>query len=527
MFETLLRQLRCGVLVTDAGGQLLLHNLQGNNIWAPVPGPPGFPDYPAWKGFHPDGRPYTPEEWPVSRSIRTGEVVDDEEILIERNDGTRATVCFSSTPVRDERGQITAVVASFYDVSRRIEAEEALRRSERNLKELNERLEERVAERTEEVRRLAEHLRALAAALTLSEQRERQRMSTVLHDHIQQLLVAAQMHLGAVRRLALSDVSRAMLVETDKNLRASLAAARSLTAELSPPVLRDVGLAAAIEWLARPMREQHGLEMELSLDPHAEPDSEDIRLFLFDCVRRLLHNVVQHARVHRVRVGMAREANKWTRLTVDDEGSGFDPGVLQRTEGQPGKFGLFGIQQRLAYIGGWMEVRSQPGQGTHIALCTPLKEAEVAEDVAAAVASTPSPGAPKEPVQRIRVLVADDHKVLRELLVRMLRTKRDIEIVGEAGDGRQAVELARRLQPDVVLMDITMPELDGIEATRALARELPQVRVIGLSMHEDPNLEEAMLHAGAVDYLTKGAPVEKVVATIRAHVPVAKGPAPE
>jgi DNA-binding NarL/FixJ family response regulator len=117
--------------------------------------------------------------------------------------------------------------------------------------------------------------------------------------------------------------------------------------------------------------------------------------------------------------------------------------------------------------------------------------------------------------QRIRVLVADDHVILREGLTGLLTEEPDIDVVGQAGDGQEALELARRIAPQVVLMDITMPVLNGIDATRQIKAEMPQVRVIGLSMHEDQAMISAMYEAGADAYLVKSGPSEALVEAIR------------
>jgi DNA-binding NarL/FixJ family response regulator len=116
----------------------------------------------------------------------------------------------------------------------------------------------------------------------------------------------------------------------------------------------------------------------------------------------------------------------------------------------------------------------------------------------------------------IRVLLADDHPRVRRGLADLLAEHQDLEVVGEAADGEEAVDLALHCRPDVVLMDITMPRMDGLTATRRIVAELPQVRVIGLSMHEQDDLARAMHEAGAVAYLTKGGSAEALLAAIRA-----------
>lgn len=113
------------------------------------------------------------------------------------------------------------------------------------------------------------------------------------------------------------------------------------------------------------------------------------------------------------------------------------------------------------------------------------------------------------------MLLADDHPVLRNTLAALLSEQPDIEVVGQSGDGQEAVELVRQLQPDIVLMDITMPKLNGIDATRMITSEFPNVRVIGLSMHEEVGMARALMRAGAVGYLCKDSQPEVLFDTLR------------
>jgi DNA-binding NarL/FixJ family response regulator len=120
----------------------------------------------------------------------------------------------------------------------------------------------------------------------------------------------------------------------------------------------------------------------------------------------------------------------------------------------------------------------------------------------------------------VRILLADDHSMVRQGFRRILEAQQDIEIVGEASDGREAVALVEQLKPDVVVMDVAMPGLNGIEATRRISEVSPRTRVLALSMHKDGVYVREILRAGARGYLLKDAFDADLIAAVRA---VARG----
>jgi len=115
----------------------------------------------------------------------------------------------------------------------------------------------------------------------------------------------------------------------------------------------------------------------------------------------------------------------------------------------------------------------------------------------------------------IRVMLVDDHLVVRDGLAALLRQERDVEVVAEAGDGRQAIERARVEEPDVILMDIMMPEMDGIVATRIIKSLLPKIKIVGLSLFEERQMRDSMMEAGASAYISKSEGAQTLVETIR------------
>src|SRR5436305_13871784 len=118
-------------------------------------------------------------------------------------------------------------------------------------------------------------------------------------------------------------------------------------------------------------------------------------------------------------------------------------------------------------------------------------------------------------MKRIRILLVDDHALVRQGFKLILAAQADMEIVGEAGNGREAIQIAEKLRPDTVILDVAMPELNGIEATRRLVAALPHTRVVALSMHKDSVYVRETLRAGARGYLLKDSPAGDLVMAVR------------
>jgi signal transduction histidine kinase len=245
-----------------------------------------------------------------------------------------------------------------------------LKRSEEALKAANEQLENRVAARTSELKRRAVQLQVLASQLTHAEQRERRRLAQILHDHIQQLLVAAKMQATSLIANSESDTSRTTAAHLCNLLQQSIDASRSLTVELCPPVLYDSGLPAAINWLATWHLEKHHLRVAVECDQGADPADEAVRVFLFQSVRELLFNVVKHAEVDQAKVTLLTQ-DDLVCVKVEDAGRGFD--VEEINASSNGGVGLFGVRERLEVLGGSFEINSCPGKGTSVQLTAPLQ----------------------------------------------------------------------------------------------------------------------------------------------------------
>ena len=183
-----------------------------------------------------------------------------------------------------------------------------------------------------------------------------------------------------------------------------------------------------------------------------------------------------------------------------------------------GLFGLFSIRERVSLIGGTFEVDSSPGEGARFTLRAPLAINEPLECIPCAQRSDRSSTELTRSIrsdENIRILLTDDHAAMRDGLARLLDQEIDFEVVGQASDGQEAVELAGNLIPDVILMDISMPRMNGIDATRVIHARHPDIRIIGLSLYQEEERAKAMLDSGAVLYLTKTCPPADLKTAIR------------
>lgn len=433
-------------------------------------------------------------------AIRTGQTVRWEEESVYPAGRRFGEVAV--TPLFDAGGVVTHLIGIVHDITER-------KRLEVELRKAHDTLERRVLDRTAELEMRNTQLRRLASELVLAEQRAREEVARTLHDHFQQLLYSATLNLDRAARRDLTGGQATLLQQARAKIGEAIEAARTLSVDLFSPRLHESGLPAALEWLAKRMQQQYGITVSLTADTRANPEAKDIRTLVFESVRELLFNAVKHAKVDRVDVDVVFGPDDTIRLNVTDEGAGFDPSLVAHHREQPG-LGLFSIQERLALLGGTLDIRSAPGKGTRFSLIIPAVElAQPAVDLAMTPADAtrqervaPHPAA-NTSAKPLRILIADDHAVLREGLRELFSEHPELQVVAEATNGVEAVSLAMKVQPDLIVMDVSMPEMDGIEATRQIHSALPHIEIVGLSTYNDDNVERAMREAGARAYFTK------------------------
>ncbi|MEJ2037628.1 MAG: PAS domain S-box protein [Desulfosarcinaceae bacterium] len=443
-------------------------------------------------------------------SIHTGGAYQIEHRVLHA-DGKYRWHLSRALPVRDASGKITKWFGTSTDI-------DDLRQAEASLRQLNENLEKQISERTELAEARAKQLQSLAVELLEAEESERRRIAQLLHDDLQQLLAGARMQLQTA---CAGLPENPWLENVNKLLMESIKKTRYLSHELGPAVLHHSGLVAALKWLTSQMREQ--FDLNVVLDVGADQTNFDpFTNFLFRTARELLFNVVKHAGQKTAWVNISTD-NGSVSISVSDKGKGFEPETkLHALEGSG--FGLMMIRERANYLGGDFMIESSPGKGSRLTLRLPFSDGKItprkspARPPAGPSGRRPRPGEANRSGKGVRVLFADDHKLIRHGLIKLIAHQPDIIVVGEAGDGREAIEKARLLKPDVVIMDISMPKIDGIAATRTIKAEMPGVRVVGMSMYEEDEIKDTMREAGADSMVSKTASSAELLKAIYAIV---------
>jgi signal transduction histidine kinase/integral membrane sensor domain MASE1 len=505
--NAVLQQIPAGVVIAEAPfGRLVLGNERLERIWRqPFAPSASIEEYGVYRSFHADGRPYRSGDWPLARSLLAGEVVMDEEIRIERGDGTRGTLSVSSAPIRGPRGTPVAAVAVFSDITERKEAE--AEREEFLAREQRLRGEAEAANRAKDEflamlgHELRNPLAAVANAAQVLQQApdrsDRSRAGTILGRQIE--------HLARI---------------VDDLLDVARVTSAGVLVERRPTDLGDI-----VERCVSSLRLSGGVERHhIAVD--SEPcwvDGDPTRLE--QVVTNLLTNAVKYTPPGgHVRVSTGLEDGHAV-LRVADDGIGipaellpqiFDPffqasSDLDRRKGGLG-IGLTLVRRLVELHGGTVEAASAgQGHGAEFSVRLPA--------IPAPERAEPAIVAPMASAATARVLIVEDNDDARETL------KMCLELAGCsvscAEDGSRGVQAARAERPDVALVDIGLPGLDGYEVARRIraapeGRSIHLVALTGYGQEEDKRLAE---EAGFDAHLVKPVAPERLLDLIASLAP--------
>jgi DNA-binding NarL/FixJ family response regulator/signal transduction histidine kinase len=360
---------------------------------------------------------------------------------------------------------------------------------------------------------------------------ERNRLAREMHDTVAQTLAGLTLQIETIQTHLLFDNREAaseMLEAARAQAKKALEDTRRAVQGLAPVPLERLTPAQAIEEEARQFEAQEGIPTPFLLSGEEQPLMPEQRTALLRIAQEALSNARKHARATRVRVGLQYGPEEVV-LVVEDDGVGFDL-TARAAPGPEGGYGLFGMNERARLLGGEARIESTPGWGTRVLARLPYRPASAltpGQSVRAPEPSAPGTESPRIPAPipvrppplsatAIRALVVDDHAVTRQGLRAMLEANGDIIVVGEASDGAQAQEQARALHPDVVLMDLQMPNVDGLEGLRRIHAEQPELPVVVVTTFQTDDSVREALGAGARGYLLKDAEPADLVAAVRA-----------
>lgn len=409
---------------------------------------------------------------------------------------------------RFDKPEKQKVAILFDDITQR-------KRQEEDLMALNESLEARVEQRTEELISYQKQLRALAMQLSRAEEHERNRLASELHDNLGQMLAVIKMNVQNLQKSQNSE----QLAKTVDLIDDSIRYTRELMSELKPPPsMKENNISAGLKWVINSL-DEYNLEVQFINNAQNQPPVDKaIQSTIVKAVRELLFNTVKHADTNEAQVTLAFPDDA-LKIRVEDNGQGFDPDNTDFAMTDDSGFGLFHLSERIDVLGGQTDINAAPGEGTEVILTVPLdSEAELPEgEQETTIAEKQNKAADEDSPPQTDVLLVDDHEMMRDGLRSIIEEEDDLAVISEAEDAENAIDDVEQTTPDVVVMDINLPGMNGIEATKIIKGEHPDISIIGLSFHDDDEVSQKMYKAGASAYLTKTDASEELCAIIRSE----------
>ncbi|HLV80237.1 MAG TPA: response regulator, partial [Chthonomonadaceae bacterium] len=319
-----------------------------------------------------------------------------------------------------------------------------------------------------------------------------------------------------------------VLAAAQAQARQALEDTRRAVQGLFPAPLERLSPVEAIAVEVEQFEAQEGVMAQFVPTGEEQPLLPEQRAALLRIAQESLSNIRKHARAQRVRVGLNYGVEEVT-LLVEDDGIGFDTTTPATLDSQGG-YGLFGMNERARALGGEAQIESTPGWGTRVRVALPYHPASAlparGERLEKALVPTPEPPLASEEIlapiyaeasaDAIRVVIADDHAVARQGIRAVLEASGDIRVIGEAADGEEAADQARQLRPDVVLLDLQMPRVGGLEGLRRIHAEQPDLAVVVLTTFQTDAAMVEALGAGARGFLLKDTDPADLIAAVRA-----------
>jgi two-component system NarL family sensor kinase len=444
---------------------------------------------------------FTPQE-----HEKLGKLIEDGlqresrgEVSLLKAEGQRRLVRLSLSPVHDFGVRTICVVAT--DMTELSGANEALKASEDTLRNLSGRL------------------------LRLQDE-ERRRISRDLHDVTGQKLALLSMDLSSIHK----NREKAKTEEIDRLLQESIGLSndvnkeiRTLSYLLHPPLLDELGLSSAVEWFAQGFENRTGIRVTVDVPGNFARLAPDAEVALFRIVQESLANVHRYSGSASAYV-RARSDGGEVRLEIGDFGKGIAPESKKpKNSGlAPLGVGIQGMKERVRQLSGTLVITSPPGKGTLVTAILPIsnRRLDSSQPYEGSDIHAIPPNSTELLVEsnghRKRILIADDHDVLRRGIRTMLESDPSLEVCGEAVDGKDALEKTLAQAPDLVILDINMPIMNGMDVLRQIVRHRPRTKILAFSVHDSKQIVEEILAAGAHSYLSKATAGQNLVHEVHA-----------
>ena len=426
----------------------------------------------------------SPSEWKVLHRLIADGLANSTEadITLDSAEGRPRVVRLALNPVRNSNPPSLCVIAT--ELTELVEANDALRIHQESVRQLSARL------------------------LSLQDE-ERRHISRDLHDISGQKLAVQAMALAQLLSREspnLSEESRRILSDCTTLNKQVGEEIRTLSYLLHPPLLDELGLASAAKWYAEGFERRTGIQLDVEIASFVRMPP-DVEVTLFRIIQESLTNVHRYSGSRKAFVRLEVVANKLL-LKIGDFGKGINPDLLNSS----GKVfslgvGIQGMKERMRQLHGTLEITSLPNKGTLVTATIPLSELKLTNSGESARGES----APRDlgkttsaaEKSRKRILIADDHEMLRRGLRALLEKETRWEVCGEATTGQEAVEMVLGLHPDLVILDINMPVLNGLAAVRQMIRYRPQTKILIFTVHDSDQTKKEIRAAGAHGLLSK------------------------
>ena len=405
------------------------------------------------------------------------------EIRLDSHRQRPRTIRLTLSPVREPGGHTICVVAT--ELTELIETNEALRVSELSLRQLSARL------------------------LKLQDE-ERRRIARDLHDTTGQKIAVLSMSLDRLAKLVdtrKADVKDALAESRDVVGKIG-EEIRTLSYLLHPPLLDECGLASAVLWYAEGFKKRSGIHLNVSIDEELVRLTTDAETALFRVLQESLTNVHRYSGSPSAEIRIFQSPSK-VHLEIVDHGKGVKAGTERSSfAGAPTLgVGIPGMRERIRQLGGQLEVEFS-NEGTRVYATLP-------KEASAESAGQSTSELFRRPDVRKRILIADDHEVMRRGLRGLVESQEEWSVCGEAIEGHEAISKTKELHPDLLILDVSMPGMSGIDAALQILKDDPNIKILFFTMHDSPQMMREISNVGAWGYVAKARAGNDLVDAVR------------